>query len=93
MKKIALTLFIFLSIFILAGCSKKQDWSLFVYPYGDPSEKSINSINAYDSFEECEKGFEFNKKSFPNASFECGYKCKIQDVELSLYICEDTRDN
>lgn len=93
MKNIALISFAILSVFLLSGCDKKENWSLFIYPYGNPSEKSINTINAYSSFEECSNGFEFNKKSFPKASFECGYKCKTQDIELGLYICEDTRDN
>lgn len=84
---------VFLAVLFLSGCGRKNDWSLFVYPNGDLGQKSINSINAYGTFSECEKGFEFNRRSFPNAKFECGYKCKVQDSELGLYICDETRDN
>lgn len=93
MKNLIFILFAIVIISLLFVLNNKNKWSLFVYPYGNISEKSINTINAYSTFQECRDGFEFNKKSFPDAEFECGYKCKIQDVELGLYICDETRDN
>lgn len=70
----------------------QEKWSLFVYPNGDLAEDSMNTLNAYKSFEECREGYEFSKRTFPKATFECGYKCKIQDASLGLYICKETRD-
>jgi len=92
MKNIIFVSIIALFVVFLAGCSGAKKWSLFVYPDGNPSGKNINAIDAYDSFEECKGGFEFSKQSFPNADFECGYKCRIQDAGLDLYICDETRD-
>jgi hypothetical protein len=83
---------VFLAVFLFYKYIHRNNWSLFVYPYGDTSQDTIKVINAYDSLEACKKGFEFNKKSFSKASFECGYKCKIQDSELGLYMCEKTID-
>jgi hypothetical protein len=92
MKKILFIFFATIFIVSLSGCGNSNRWSLFVYPNGEQSEKSINTLNSYNSFEECEAGFEFDKKTFPNASFECGYKCKTQAKRLDLYICDETRD-
>ena len=91
-KNTVLLLAVFLAVFLFYKYLPRNNWSLFVYPYGDISQDAIKAINAYDSLEACKKGFEFNKKSFPKASFECGYKCKIQDSELGLYMCEKTID-
>lgn len=78
--------------FVFFNPFQKDNWSLFVYPSGDVAEQSINTLNAYDSFEECSQGYEFSKRTFPKATFECGYKCKIQDASLGLYMCKETRD-
>lgn len=71
---------------------QKDKWSLFVYPNGDLTQEAIKAIDSYSSFEECRQGFDFSKRSLPNATFECGYKCNIQDKELGLYICKETQD-
>jgi hypothetical protein len=71
---------------------EKDKWSLFVYPDGDLAAESMNTINAYESFEECRQGYEFSKRTFPRATFECGLKCEIQDSSLGLYMCKETRD-
>ncbi len=70
--------------------TRESKWSLFIYPEGDLAAESIKTLNAYDSFEECRAGF--SEVTFPRGSFECGYKCKIQDASLGLYICKETRD-
>lgn len=71
----------------------RNQWSLFIYPEGDLAADSINTLDAYDTFEECRAGFtNFSKVTFPRGSFECGYKCKVQDTSLGLYMCKETRD-
>ena len=70
----------------------RNQWSLFVYPNGELTEETIKAIDSYNSFEECREGFKFSKRSLPQASFECGYKCKIQDASLGLYMCKETKD-
>lgn len=73
--------------------SMKTEWSLFVYPNGDPSENSIISLNSYKSFEDCQGGYEdFSGVAFPNSEYECGYKCEVTDPSTKLYSCKETRD-
>lgn len=79
-------------VFVFFSPFGGDKWSLFVYPDGDPADESMNTLNAYKSFEECREGYEFSKRTFPKATFECGYKCKIQDSSLGLYMCKETRD-
>lgn len=92
MKSILLFILIGLIAFFLNQNTNKNNWSLFVYPNGDPSEDSIISLNSYKSFEDCRDGYEFSRITFPNSSYECGYKCEITDASLDLYACKDTRD-
>ncbi len=90
--KIAITIISIIILIILIWQNTHNKWSLFIYPNGNPAEESIITINAYNSFSECQKGYEFNLTTLPKASFECGYKCTIQDAGLQLYICDETRD-
>ncbi|QQR78794.1 MAG: hypothetical protein IPJ68_00715 [Candidatus Moraniibacteriota bacterium] len=92
MQKFFVVAFIVIGVGFLISFLQKDRWSLFVYPNGELAEEAIKAIDSYESFEECLAGFEFSKRSLPNATFECGYKCKIQDKELGLYICKETRD-
>lgn len=91
MKRIIIFGVLLISTLVLSGCNNNK-WSLFVYPNGNLSEESMKTMDAYSSFEECKKGFEFSKKAFPKATFECGRKCRIQDSNLDLYMCEETKD-
>lgn len=90
-KGLAIVLILFIGLLIYWN-NHHNKWSLFVYPYGDTLNEPIISLNNYNSFEECKKSFEFNLISFPDATFECGYKCKTHDVETEMYICKETRD-
>ena len=77
-------------IVLLYNYLMSPKWSLFVYPNGNVSEDAIKNIDTYKSLEECRDGYNFNLRTFPNATYECGYKCKIQDKSLGLYMCEET---
>lgn len=90
-KFIILLVAVLLVVLFLFGYNKNR-WSLFIYPNGNLAEESIKAIDSYKSFEDCKKGFEFSKNAMPKSTFECGYKCKIQDKEIDLYICKETKD-
>ena len=100
-NKLIKTFPVFLCLIVMVtGCSKKEDWSAFVYPDIDNIPKADSaqnySIGKFQNFEDCQSAaisrVRYNYSvSNTQGDYQCGLNCTKRNELGGMLICEETR--
>jgi hypothetical protein len=94
MRKTASVVVICLVVLLaIRWLSKDTTWLGFYYPQGDLTGDYILSPT-FKTQDACFNWAESQKSNrHDTGSYECGKNCKLKDLQLRLYVCDETIDS
>lgn len=82
-----------LGLWLLSGCTKAPEWTLFYYPNTDSVPENslqVDDINGYyDTLEQCQRkalGMQRLSQSSTAGAYQCGHLCEID--ANSVLVCK-----